>query len=442
MAIVCDAVLWPLLRAVKPSAEKHVLDVLPFVWPTALEYFKAAATSPAGVVDGSSRLDLGAGAAAAATTAANATRSERARMDMGRIRAVAKGDALVECLLTAAFNAMAAATENHASEWLAPDGKLCAGKITSELRERYDALPSTSTSVERLHAIGRRVDDSGGEQRYENRAGISLAMYNDQTGWLEKKGGATLSGVLAAARKAERLARRTTLKLRAVEAGRAKQEGREEKLLSKRERRAKAAAEKARVEMLALATKYSDLKTMGNDELKDQLKGYKLQGKSGFNVTQDNRAAYVLQVQSLMSEVLGEGCNDLADGDSGVDGRGVRRRQVARDDDGSGGAGKKKKAKSKRKIVSYKGWEWHETEKFEIEKLLGKMVSEGEVLGRGNVTVGTVLYKVLWRGYPPEIATWEEEATIHDDFIDAYEVSLEAGAELESEEESDSEAEE
>eukprot|EP00966_Prymnesium_polylepis_P294679 6805060-Prymnesium_polylepis.1 len=60
MAIVCDAVLWPLLRAVKPSAEKHVLDVLPVVWPTALEYFKAAAVAPAGVVDGSSRLDLGA----------------------------------------------------------------------------------------------------------------------------------------------------------------------------------------------------------------------------------------------------------------------------------------------------------------------------------------------------------------------------------------------
>eukprot|EP00966_Prymnesium_polylepis_P150794 3483110-Prymnesium_polylepis.1 len=85
-----------------------------------------------------------------------------------------------------------------------------------------------------------------------------------------------------------------------------------------------------------------------------------------------------------MSEALGEGSNDLTDGDSGVDGRGVRRRQVARDDDGSGGAGKKKKAKSKRKILSYKGWEWYETEKFHIEKLIGRMVAEGEVPGREN----------------------------------------------------------
>eukprot|EP00966_Prymnesium_polylepis_P031882 741764-Prymnesium_polylepis.2 len=288
MAIVCDAVLWPLLRAVKPSAEKHVLDVLPVVWPTALEYFKGAAVSPIGVMDGSSRLDFGDGAPTAAT-AGQATRNERSRMDMERIREKAKGDSLVERLLTAAFNAMATATENHAAEWLGPDGKLCAGKITPQLRERYDALPSTSTSVERLHAIGRRVDDSGGVQRYENRAGISLAMYNDQASWLEKKGTTTLSRMLAVARAEERNARRQTLKARAVEAGRAKQAGREDKLSSKRERRAKAAAEKGRIEQLTLVTKYSELKAMGVEDLKDQLKGYKLQGKSGFNVTQENR---------------------------------------------------------------------------------------------------------------------------------------------------------
>jgi hypothetical protein len=88
MAIICDAVLWPLLRAVKPSAEKHVLDVLPVVWPTALKYFKAAAAAPAGVVDGSSRLDLG-GFAPTAATAAQAMRSGRGRLDtrsMERIR--------------------------------------------------------------------------------------------------------------------------------------------------------------------------------------------------------------------------------------------------------------------------------------------------------------------------------------------------------------------
>lgn len=136
-----------------------------------------------------------------------------------------------------------------------------------------------------------------------------------------------------------------------------------------------------------------------------------------------------------MSEALGEGCNDLPDGESGVDGRGVRRRKVGAGDDGSGRPGEKKKAKSKRKIISYKGWEWYATEKFAVEKLIGKMVSTGEVPGRSSVKAGTVLYKVLWKGYPPEIATWEEAAGLHDDYIDAYEAELEADSELEAEEE-------
>eukprot|EP00966_Prymnesium_polylepis_P077184 1788044-Prymnesium_polylepis.1 len=129
-----------------------------------------------------------------------------------------------------------------------------------------------------------------------------------------------------------------------------------------------------------------------------------------------------------MSEALGEGCNDLADGNSGVEGRGVRRRKDA---DNAGEPNQRKKSKSKVKMVQYKGWEWPANKKFEIEKLIGKMVAEGEVPGRQNIEAGTVLYKVLWVGFPPEIATWEEESGIHDDFIDAYEASLEAEAELE-----------
>ena len=47
-------------------------------------------------------------------------------------------------------------------------------------------------------------------QRYENRAGISLAMYNDQSTWLEKK--ADVGSLLGTARAAERAARRETEK--------------------------------------------------------------------------------------------------------------------------------------------------------------------------------------------------------------------------------------
>ena len=40
------------------------------------------------------------------------------------------------------------------------------------------------------------------------------------------------------------------------------------------------------------------------------------------------------------------------------------------------------------------------------------MVADGgEVPGREGekIPTGTVLYKVLWEGFPPEIATWEED---------------------------------
>ena len=69
-------------------------------------------------------------------------------------------------------------------------------------------------------------------QRNENRAGISLAMYNDQSTWLEKKG--NVGDLLGTARAAERAARRETEKQRRIKAGRAKQEGRDQKLSSKR----------------------------------------------------------------------------------------------------------------------------------------------------------------------------------------------------------------
>ena len=65
----------------------------------------------------------------------------------------------------------------------------------------------------------------------------------------------------------------------------------------------------------------------------------------------------------------------------------------------------------------------------------------GDVPGREGekVPAGTVLYKVLWEGFPPEIATWEEEDQIpcgEVDFVEQYEASL---AEEEAEEEAQAE---
>ena len=70
-----------------------------------------------------------------------------------------------------------------------------------------------------------------------------------------------------------------------------------------------------------------------------------------------------------------------------------------------------------------------------IDRLLDKKVEELLVGKSGRKRKAEyIYYKVLWKGYPPEIATWEPEASIHDDFIDEYEAALEAEAELEAEE--------
>lgn len=61
-----------------------------------------------------------------------------------------------------------------------------------------------------------------------------------------------------------------------------------------------------------------------------------------------------------------------------------------------------------------------------------------EVPGRTNVAAGTVLYKVLWKNFHTEIATWEDEDSIHQDFIDTYEECLhEENAQNEDEESGD-----
>eukprot|EP00962_Isochrysis_galbana_P006156 scaffold1668_cov113-Isochrysis_galbana.AAC.2 len=90
------------------------------------------------------------------------------------------------------------------------------------------------------------------------------------------------------------------------------------------------------------------------------------------------------------------------------------------------------------------------TNAFEIDSLIGKMVADGgDVPGRTRVPAGTVLYKVLWAGFRPEIATWEEEDDIpcgesEIDFIAEYEAGLEVEAEADraaADEEADSDEE-
>ena len=198
--------------------------------------FEAAAASPAGIVAGSLKLQLGdvsaAATAATAPTPTQARRAERHRLDMVRIRAAAADDPMVTRLLAAAFGAMSRAVCNHAAEWMpaglvatngsiTKTGKLCSANITPALRAKYDALQATSTPVERLHAVGRVSDDRHKRQRNESRAGDSLGRYNNQAGWLtgeiDERGGLKVAEtMLAACRKAAGRARRVTLKAQLV----------------------------------------------------------------------------------------------------------------------------------------------------------------------------------------------------------------------------------
>ena len=57
------------------------------------------------------------------------------------------------------------------------------------------------------------------------------------------------------------------------------------------------------------------------------------------------------------------------------------------------------------------------------------MADGSDVPGRapGSIPKGTILYKVLWEGFPPEHATWETEEEIpcgEVDFVGDYEVAL------------------
>jgi len=112
-----------------------------------------------------------------------------------------------------------------------------------------------------------------------------------------------------------------------------------------------------------------------------------------------------------------------------------------------GGGGKKGGGKKRKRanIVSLHGWEWDAEEEFIIERLIGKMVADGvtPVPGRSNVQAGTVLYKCLWEGFPPEIATWEDGDDVpcgEVDFIGQYEAARAASAEGDASDESDDES--
>jgi len=135
---------------------------------------------------------------------------------------------------------------------------------------------------------------------------------------------------------------------------------------------------------------------MNNQNLAEQLKNLKLVlGRDIKEASLPNRKAYVILIQTLLFTEFSVGANNLGDCDDGYGGDGVRKRKAS-------------KKRGSGKLIKYLGFEWYANEEFEIDHLIDHMVADGGIVpGRTDVAAGTVLYLVLWKRFPPEIATWE-----------------------------------
>ena len=347
---------------------------------------------------------------------------------MKRVRRRVEGSALVKRMLTAAYTAMAAATRNHASEFL-PDGLFARDKITSQMRERLSGCPMTSTGAERLFAIGRKHDERAGCSRDDTRAGAILGDVDNTHVWMRERPDGEREW--AELRKRARAEMCETMQQKRLKVGAAERRVRDEKLATLRAKKAAKADELARLDALPLATRYSELVQMSVDSLRDQLKKHKRLGQKGFTVSQPNRTAYVLQLQTLLL-AADSYANDLAEGDSGISGRFVKRKAA------SAGGGKAKKKKASPGVTEYMGYTWtaEEEDDFEVEAIVGKVIADGATVyaNQGKAKKGTELYRIVWKDYPPDLVWYEPKANISGDLIDVYEAQLDQEAKEEEEE--------
>ena len=301
MAIISDAWLWPMLRAIEPGDDAHILDVCPELWPRVLEWLEEAAASPTTAIDGTLCLRTRLSAGGLRVTPHEQLsdkarrRSERAALDLQRIRAAIAADSelrdLVHEMLVAAFTAMAKGVRNHAAEFVG-DGRFVKAKITPELRAAMDGVPTTSVMAETMFARVKRRADRGGISRHDTRMGAVLAERDGTVNWLRNQREGERLWRLARRRWRKGSGSRTMAEERRLK-GEAKAPARDAKLQKKRCGRAKKAGELERLKGVELVSSYAALKGMGNDALSDQLKIYKLIHKlTGFTTTGTGHAYY------------------------------------------------------------------------------------------------------------------------------------------------------
>jgi len=211
-------------------------------------------------------------------TASAKRRASRAKLDLERIRAAIDADAELKALmhemLSAAFTAMALGVRNHAAEFM-PGARLCSANITPTLRASMDGTPLTSVSAETMFARVKRRADRGGISRHDTRMGGVMCERDGTVTWC--MGQSKAQGLVDLARRNWRRGSgsRTMADERRLK-GEAKAPARAEKLAKKRNGKAKKGAELERLKGVELISSYSALKQVGNDELSEQLKVYKL----------------------------------------------------------------------------------------------------------------------------------------------------------------------
>ena len=277
MAIIADTWLWPMLRAIEPGDEVHILDVCPALWPCTHAWLEEAAASPQRAIDGTLNLRTRLEAANLRTTPrkpptqSGKRRAERAAIDLQRVRAAVESDAELKALahdmLSAAFTAMAASVRNHAAEFM-PGGSCCTANITPELRKRLDGMPLTSVSAETMFARVKRRAERGGISRHDTRMGAVLCERDKTVAWAREQQDAEGLLRLACKRFRNGSGSRTMADEDALK-GEAKAPEREAKLAKKRSGRAAKAADLERLKQLEVVSTYSALKTMGNEDLSD-----------------------------------------------------------------------------------------------------------------------------------------------------------------------------
>jgi len=65
-----------------------------------------------------------------------------------------------------------------------------------------------------------------------------------------------------------------------------------------------------------------------------------------------------------------------------------------------------------------------------VEAIVGKVVADGKATfaNQGKAKSGTILYRIVWKDYPPDLVWYEPAANVGDDLIEDYERRVAAEA--------------